>query len=75
MVALMIVWSTGALYYSPLLNQSFRPGAAAIFVIATTLAVYFFSSAWPDVPGVFGSLWWRRSSSPAGCRFLSLGPS
>ncbi len=40
-VAAMTVWAAGALYYSPLLNASLRPGFAAVFVVATVLAFVF----------------------------------
>jgi len=40
-VAGMTIWSAGALYYSPLLDESLRPGAAAIFVVAIVLAFIF----------------------------------
>ena len=40
-VAGMTVWSAGALYYSPLLAESLRPGSAAVFVAATVLAFIF----------------------------------
>lgn len=37
----MTVWVAGAFYYSPLLDEGLRPGAAAIFVVATVLVFIF----------------------------------
>jgi len=48
-VAGMTVWSAGALYYSPLLDLSLRPGGAAIFVMATLLAFIFLPRRGPSM--------------------------
>jgi hypothetical protein len=37
-VAAMTAWSAGAIYYSPLLDESLRSVLAAAFIIATALA-------------------------------------
>jgi len=52
-VAGMTLWSTGALYYSPLLDPSLRPGAAAVFVVATLLAFIFLPRRGRTLVGFF----------------------
>jgi hypothetical protein len=37
----MTVWAAGVLYYSPLLDEGLRPGAAAILLVATVLVFIF----------------------------------
>lgn len=40
-VAALTVWAAGALYFSPILDKSFRPAIAAIFVVVTVLGFIF----------------------------------
>jgi hypothetical protein len=40
-IAAMTIWAVGALYYSPILPQAWRAGAAAIYAVITVLAFLF----------------------------------
>ena len=40
-IAAMTIWAVGALYYSPILPQAWRAGAAASYAVITVLAFLF----------------------------------